>query len=246
MAGNFVFIHGGGQGSWVWSETIAALATQSGGAANALAVDVPGCGTRRGEDTSALSFDQVIDSLLADIEASGLRDVILVGHSMAGTVMPRLAERRPELFRHLVFASCSAPVKGQTIIELMGQGKQGESPDQVGWYVGPEEGSVQDRYRKIFCNDMGPGQSARLLEGMAQDAWPVCSYAESDWRYDHLEELPASYVVFLQDRALPVAWQQRFAGRLHAHRLVNIDAGHQGMMTRPQAFAEELLLTASL
>ena len=29
---SFVFLHGGGQGGWVWDETIAAMKRQSGGA----------------------------------------------------------------------------------------------------------------------------------------------------------------------------------------------------------------------
>ena len=35
---NFVFLHGGGQGGWVWDETIAAIGAQSGGAARCLAL----------------------------------------------------------------------------------------------------------------------------------------------------------------------------------------------------------------
>ena len=246
MASNFVFIHGGGQGSWVWEQTIDALVIQSGGVCNTLALDVPGCGTKRGFDTSTLAFDDIIDSLAADIEAFGMDNAVLVGHSMAGTVMPRLAERRPDLFRHLIFASCSAPAPGQTIVELMGQGKQGENPDEVGWFVSLTEGSIQDRYEKIFCNDMEPGLKEILLEGMTRDSWPICSYSELDWQYNQLKEFPASYVVFLQDRALPVSWQRCFAERLYADHVVHIDAGHQGMLTRPHAFAEVLLGAAPI
>ncbi|MCJ2178106.1 hypothetical protein [Novosphingobium album (ex Hu et al. 2023)] len=32
MAVSFVFLHGGGQGSWVWDETIAAIGRQAGDA----------------------------------------------------------------------------------------------------------------------------------------------------------------------------------------------------------------------
>jgi len=46
--------------------------------------------------------------------------------------------------------------------------------------------------------------------------------------------------VCLADGILPVAWQQKFAERFHAKRLVRIDAGHQVMNTRPQALAEIL------
>ena len=40
---DFAFLHGGVQGGWVWTETLAALALQTGGAfGRALALDIPG------------------------------------------------------------------------------------------------------------------------------------------------------------------------------------------------------------
>jgi pimeloyl-ACP methyl ester carboxylesterase len=44
--------------------------------------------------------------------------------------------------------------------------------------------------------------------------------------------------------SLPSAWQDRFAGRLHADTVVEIDAGHQVMTTQPAALAEILLAEA--
>jgi hypothetical protein len=46
---DYALLHGGGQGSWVWDETIAALGVQGGGTfGRALALDAPGCGAKRG------------------------------------------------------------------------------------------------------------------------------------------------------------------------------------------------------
>src|SRR5579864_8149924 len=113
---DYVFLHGGGQGSWVWSETIAALQRQAGGkSGRALALDVPGCGVKRGADAASLDVDGVAAELLADISAAGLRDVVLVGHSQAGTILPRLVEKQPKLFRQLVYVSCTAPSPGLTL-----------------------------------------------------------------------------------------------------------------------------------
>jgi len=52
MPTDFVFLHGGGQGGWVWDETIAALDRQSGGHfGRALTLDIPGCGRKRDRTT---------------------------------------------------------------------------------------------------------------------------------------------------------------------------------------------------
>ena len=130
---NFVFLHGGGQGGWVWDETIAALGMQSAVpdakvAARCLALDGAGCGAKRGRDTSGMSFDEINRELVADIEAAGLDRVILVGHSQAGTHMPRMAELRPDLFAALVYVSCIAPDPGLTILEMTGERIHGKAP----------------------------------------------------------------------------------------------------------------------
>lgn len=238
---NFAFVHGGGQGSWVWDETIAALEAQSGGRANCLALDAPGCGTKRGRDTSAIEFDDIARELNADIEAAGLRDVVLVGHSQAGMALPRMAEFAPGLFARLIYVTCSAPPPGMTTIERMGDSMHGEREDQVGWPVDPRTTTMEERFRVMFCNDMAPPEQDRFLAKLGKDMWPTSSYAYRDWRYDHLGAIPATFVHCMQDMSLPPAWQRRFAEALKVGRTVHIDAGHQVMNTRPQALAEVLL-----
>lgn len=241
---NFAFVHGGGQGSWVWDETVAALQAQSGGRANCLALDVPGCGTKRMRDTSGIEFDAIVRELLADIEAAGLRDVVLVGHSQAGMVMPRMAEFAPGLFSRLIYVTCSAPPAGMTTIERMGDGLHGERDDQVGWPVDPRTTTIAERFRVMFCNDMAPAEQDAFLAKLGKDMWPMSSYAYRDWRYDHLDAMPSTFVHCMQDMSLPPVWQDRFAEAFRVGRTVHIDAGHQVMNTRPQALAEVLLAEA--
>lgn len=241
---DFVFLHGGGQGGWVWDETIASLERQSGGAVRCLALDAPGCGAKRDRDTSDIAFDDIASELLADIEAAGMRDVVLVGHSQAGMELPQMAELKPDLFRRLVFVTCSAPKPGQTTLEQMGTGVHGNDPEEVGWPVDPETTTMEERFQAMFCNDMDEAATATFLGKLGKDMWPMCCYSHRDWRYDHLADMPVSYVLCLKDQSLPPEWQERFALRLHADKIVRIDAGHQVMNTRPEELAEVLLAEA--
>jgi pimeloyl-ACP methyl ester carboxylesterase len=242
MSADVVFIHGGGQGSWVWAPTIAAMTQQAGGnAGHMLALDAPGCGVKRGRATRGISFDDIVDELIADIDAAGLKNVMLVGHSQAGTVLPRMAQLRPDLFKRLVYVSCIAPSPGATIRETLGNSLHGQNDYAVGWAIDPATTSAEQRYRLMFCNDMPPDQAEKFIQSLGADAWPVSSYAEQNWRYDQLAAMPASYVVLLKDMSLPVIWQERFAQRVQADRMIRIDAGHQAMVTRPHALAEILL-----
>jgi pimeloyl-ACP methyl ester carboxylesterase len=238
---DYAFLHGGGQGGWVWEATIEALGRQTGGAfGRALALDAPGCGAKRGRSGEDLDPEAIAAELVGDIEAAGLKDVVLVGHSQAGMELPFMLELRPQLFRRAVYVTCSAPPPGRTTLSMMGTSVHGANPDEVGWPVDPETHDMHARFLAMFCNDMSPAEADGFLARLGKDMWPAPTYSASNWRYDHLGAVPASYVICLQDQSLPPPWQEAFAARLRCERLVRIDAGHQVMNTRPHALAEAL------
>lgn len=246
---NFAFVHGGGQGGWVWAETIAALNVQTNGTfGRAIALDVPGCGTKRGRPTNDLSMQDVARELTRDIEEAGLDDVLLVGHSQGGQVLSMMLQLRPELFRRVVHVSCSIPMPGQTVQDLMGVGRHGADEAQVGWPFEAEPEnfaqSIVANFPLIFCNDMDQAETAAFMGKLGKDQWPMSTYAYSDWRHDQHAFVPATYVVCLRDACLTIPWQEKFADRFKAERRVRIDAGHQAMNTRPHALAEILLIEA--
>ena len=239
---NYAFLHGGGQGGWVWDESVAALKLQSGGAQQrCLVLDAPGCGTKRRRDTTNLTMDDVARELIADIEAADMTEVILVGHSQAGQALPAMAEFRPDLFRRLVHLSCSLPLPGQDVNQMMGAGRHGSNPAEVGWPFDPAETDFAQGFPLMFCNDMDETQAADFAAKLGQDAWPAKTYTMTDWRYGGVVAVPATYVFCLRDNILPMPWQAIFADRFKVDRRVHVDAGHQAMQTRPQALAEVLL-----
>ena len=243
---DFVFLHGGGQGSWIWDETIAAIALQSGGKANCFALDVPGCGTKRGRDTGAMVFDDIVAELSADIAAAGLADPVLVGHSQAGQVLPKLQAATPGAFSRLVYVSCIAHAPGQTIADMMSAQIATEPDGPLAGVFGNPDLNPLERFRVMFCNDMSAADQDAFLAKLMQDEWPAIAYAETNWRYDHLADVPSTYVLCLQDQVLIPHWQRIFAERFHCERVVHIDAAHQVQNTRPHALAEVLLAEASL
>jgi pimeloyl-ACP methyl ester carboxylesterase len=241
----FVFLHGGRQGSWVWREVIEAMAQQAGAAApRMLALDVPGCGVKCDRDVSGLSIPQVVDDLAGDLDRAGVTDAVIVGHSQAGTVLPSLIAARPKALRRAVYVTCCAPAPGQTVGDMMGPGLHGADAETVGWPKPFASTDWSELLLAMFCNDMDEPTLARFLAQLGKDDWPpACGGAFRDWTYD--QGAPSTYVVALQDQSLPAAWQERFAARFGCERLQRIDAGHQLMQTRPQALAEVLLAEAA-
>ncbi len=234
----FALLHGGGQGSWVWEET-AGLLEAAG--AQVVALDVPGCGTKRGRAVETLDTNAVVAELIGDLRTTGLRNVILVGHSLAGALMPRMAAHSPGLFKRLVYVACSAAAPGQSFAGMIGSGLHGERDDEVGWPLDPKTHAPEARYRAMFCNDMSDAEADAFLARLGEDMWPMDVLTRTDHRYDHLGKLPSTFILCERDQSLPAMWQERFAERLQVDRIVRLDAGHQAMTTQPEKLAELLL-----
>ena len=102
-----VLVHGAGHTAAVWDATRAAMAH------DALAVDLPGRASRPG-DITTVTVAEAADAVVADVvgELGGHVEagIVLVGHSVAGTILPAVAARLAPHVRHLVFvAGITAP-----------------------------------------------------------------------------------------------------------------------------------------
>ena len=100
----------------------------------ALAVDLPGRGAHPADLTS-LTIGDFVDSVVTDIEAADLHDVVLVGHSLAGLTIPGVAARPAGPVRRLVFVSCTVPRDGESTYDTLDPEVQalsdGNDPDTV-------------------------------------------------------------------------------------------------------------------
>lgn len=243
---DFVFVHGGGQGGWIWDETIAAMDAQSGGKARCLALDVPGCGAKRGRDTASMAYDDIIAELAADVVAAGLTSPIIVGHSQAGQILPKLELAMPGHFARHVYVSCIAHSPGHTIADMMGMQIEQDPEGPLARVFGDPDLPIRERFRVMFVNDMTHAEQEAFLDKLEKDAWPPIAYTETNWAYDHLANTKCTYVECLQDQVLTPHWQRIFADRFRCTRTVHIDAAHQVQNTRPQALAEVLLAESRL
>lgn len=239
-----VFLHGGKQGSWKWDEVRAAIALQAGAdTPEMLALDVPGCGAKSGRAVDSMALSDVVTELAADIVSFDAPRIMLVGHSQAGTVLPRLAAAQRQRVAKIVYLSCSVPAEGQTLAAMLGTGRQGENDEEIGWPCDRNTTPLEEMFSTMFCNDMDEAARLGFLARLGGDDWPLaCATTDTDWGCAAVHDIPAHYVIALRDQILTPPWQERFAARFGVAEVSRIDAGHQLMQTRPQAVAETLLI----
>jgi pimeloyl-ACP methyl ester carboxylesterase len=88
MARDYVLVHGMSHGAWCWDLVSERLI---GSGHRVLALDLPGHGRRAAEWRRA-SVQSYARSVADAMAREGVHDAVLVGHSMSGIVVPKVAE----------------------------------------------------------------------------------------------------------------------------------------------------------
>ena len=217
----FVLIHGGAHGAWCWEPMLRYL----GGPA--LALDLPGRGARPA-DLEKLTLADFANTVVEDIEAAGVSRAILVGHSLAGVTLPRVLERIPDCIAHAVFVGCVVPRDGQNVFDAI-ELSDAERPRRP-------ELLDSERARAMFCSDMDEAQARFVLGNLCPEA--VGPMTEPARLAGRRRPVPRSYVKLIRDQTLSSALQDEFARNAGPGCAVHeLDAGHDAMVSRPQALA---------
>jgi pimeloyl-ACP methyl ester carboxylesterase len=229
----YLFLHGALRGAWLWDKLIPLL--QKSGAKR-IALDLPGHGKRE-NDRKGVNMSAYIKDVLSYIEKNDLRDLILIGHSMSGIVITKVADEMPERIRHLVYLAAVVPRDGDALIDLLVKERQeklrnleGKADEIYGpiaslrpLYFTDLEGEIKDHYIKKLT----PQPLAVFFEKIHLKRF-----------YDL--KIPRTYILGLRDHSLPPELTRGFAERLGV-KPVEIDAGHDMMVSRAEEVAEALL-----
>jgi pimeloyl-ACP methyl ester carboxylesterase len=233
-----VLIHGGSHAGDCWEPTVEALDARAP-QTPVLAVDLPG---RRQEpgDLASLTMEQCVASVVAQIDAAGLDEVVLVGHSMAGITMPGVATvLGADRCREMVFLSCCIPPEGDTVLATLGpiiRFIASHSPSRAG-VAKPMAKPVA---RWMFCNGMTPEQRRFALSHLHPDAAGITSQRVTRAGLDRA--IRRTWIELLRDRSLKPSMQQAFIDNLGGvDKVITLDTCHNAMISEPDALAAILL-----
>jgi len=230
----FVLVHGGGLDSSCWELLVPLLDGQ------VYAVDLPGRGARPA-DLSTVRVSDFVDAVVSEILDRDLTDVVLVGHSLAGITLPGVAARVSGRLRRLVFVSCVIPAHGASVADVLDtlSPAVAEVAARIGDDVVGADGTLHpDLAATMFCNDMDAEQRALTLARLVPESMAVIS--EPVDLGGIRTPVPRTYVRLLQDASLGLASQDRMAANLGDVQIVDVDAGHMAMISRPVELARVL------
>lgn len=239
---NFVFVHGAFTGGWVWSRVRPWL-TAAGH--SVWTPTLTGSGERSHLLSRSVSLRLHIEDIVQVLRYEDLRDVVLVGHSYGGMVITGVADRVPDRLARLVYLDAAYPADGQ---------------NAAGGFSDGTDDALE------AMSSAGPDEANWLLPPLPLAAYGVTEPADVAWVGDRrvahplitLQEplslqrpagagLPRVYVrhtrreglvqLFGSDPLLPM-FERAIADGC---AVLEVDAGHDAMISAPQAVAEALL-----
>lgn len=240
LSPTFVFVHGAWHGGWCWKLVAQRLR------ARGYAVFTPtltGSGERR-HLISCASLDTYITDVLNVIEYEELDDIVLVGHSMAGIVVPHVAQEVPDRIRRLVLLAAIVLEDGESELEAM-------TPEARATYLEIAARSGTDSIplsREDTVTSLVQNAPPALQEWVCRRLTPQ---PIEPWRgRARLERfysstIPTTYVWCDQDLGMgtpgkPEDWlvNARKLERLRDFSFLVLHSDHEPMISQPDAFTE--------
>jgi len=225
----FLFVHGASHGAWCWERLLPHLDQ------TAVAVDLPGRGPQAAP-IETITLGDWVDFVVAEIESLRGEKVVLVGHSLAGVVLPRVADRIPERIERLIFIACTLPPDGEIVLDALSPAAEAVAETKRDDTAASLVAEADARW--MFCNDMDEEQTRFVLDRLVPETWHPMQTPSDLAGLRH--GIPAHYVKLLRDQTIPPELQDQMItaiGELEVHTL---DAGHDAMVSRPKALAELL------
>jgi len=235
MARDYVLVHGMSHGAWCW-ELVSERLVKNGH--RVFARDLPGHGRRASEWRHA-SVQSYAHSVADAMAREGVRDAVLVGHSMGGIVIPKVAELVPARVGHLVFLAAVVLPSGTSLDQ------QFPLAARAIFTGGARAGGGAVQYPAAMAHArwMGdlPVGDERLTRALALlTPQPLRPWRERmNMSQFNALAIPRTYIRCLRDAAIPPARAAEYAARLGVTP-IDLDSDHGPMLSHVDELVQVL------
>jgi pimeloyl-ACP methyl ester carboxylesterase len=227
---SIVLVHGGGFASSCWDLLVEHLEGP------VLAVDLPGRGAHP-VPLESVTIGTAAASVAADVDRAGFDEIVLVGHSLAGCSLPATIGLLGDRVHHAVFVACTVPEDGQSSFDTLSPDikarAQAASDDNEPGVLSP------DLARRLFGNDLDDDQFAWCHERMVPEALNLVT-EPVDLSPLHTSQPQRTWVRTLRDAIVDPVEQLQFANNVGDCKVIDLDAGHMCMISKPADLAQIL------
>ena len=223
----FALVHGSWHGAWCWERLEPELDARGHGA---VAIELP----IEDPDAGLTRYAEVVAEALRDVDD----DVILVGHSFAGSTIPLVARHRP--LRH-----SRLPLRPRSATRRSVADRSATDSVYVPGFVGNtatrDDGASfwPDPAAAIRCfyHDCTAADAAWAVSRLRpQSAAP----RREPWPADALPDVERTSILCRDERVIDPSWSRRMSRELLGVEAVELDGGHSPFLSRPAELADVL------
>jgi len=232
-----VLVHGAWSDATAWQGVIPILEAQGH---EVIAVNLPG----HGSDTTSfanISLQSYVDAVKNAI--GDRKNVVLVGHSMAGLVISQVAEEIPGQIKELVYLAAYLPQNGESLLSLAKQ----DADSHVGKYLQIDQATGSAKIAKdgvidVFAAD-APAQVGDYLtnnikpEPLAPLVTPVTL---TDAKFGSVKKV---YIHTVNDHAVSFTFQKTMVKTNgHVSKEYSLQSSHTPFISMPDKLATILVI----
>lgn len=220
-------------GSWCWAKVTDIL---EGDGHHCIDLDLPGAGLDR-TPRRDITFDDYIEKIEHFIEMNNLKEINLVGHSLAGILLPKIAIDKKECVSNLIFLSSYILNKGESLMGAMPEERadivyQGVKKSDDNTFLPDYETAVKSYFmdldeeaRKNYYSLLTPQPLAPCLEKSSTEL--------------NLITQPMHYIRCVRDVAVNKELADSFIDKIDCE-VHELDTHHDGMLSHPHELAKLL------
>ena len=238
---DFLLVHGAGQGAWSWGKVWGHLTAPADHpprlyarrpANRVCTLDLPGHGADARGDTAQVRMEECVHAIARTVEREGLKDLVMVGHGFAGSLIIQAVPQLPEPPKRLVLVAGIIPPNQKTMLWALPRRTRTLFTllDTMSKLSRQDLKFPKAVIGSVLCNGMGPMEVVEVLGFFG----PLPTR-------DSPLPCPVTYVELTQDKLLPPDAQKRMAQRLPGAEIVPLDSCHQVMLQNPKEMADMLL-----
>ncbi|HXU74810.1 MAG TPA: alpha/beta hydrolase family protein [Polyangia bacterium] len=232
----FVLVHGAGTGGWLWRRVRSLLARAGH---EVFTPTLTGLGERAHLARRDVGLGTHIDDIVGVLDYEELHDVILVGFSYAGMIIPAVADRLPGRVRRLIYLEAVVPQSGTAMLDVMPPEVREAWQRHVlagdGWRVPPMTKTYLGR---IDPDGADESEIRRLLARRTPQ--PLACFSEP-LTLEHADALPPATFIHCTDKQQHDSLAKQAATlRARGWLVRELPTGHFCMLTMPGATASLL------
>jgi len=233
-----LFLHGAANDHSVWALQSRYFAFHG---RNALAVDLPGHGRSGGQALSKI--EDLADWAVGVLDAAGIRQAVLVGHSMGSLIALEAAARHPLRVARIALVGIAVPMPVSEPLLAASKANDHAAYEMINVYA--HSGGAQVGGNRVPGLWM-MGNNMRLMErsapGVLHADFLACNSYTAGFDAAAKVNCPALLVLGRRDQMTPIKAGKDIAARLRTVTTVALDGtGHALMAERPDEVLDALI-----